>query len=59
MENKNCQIRITRHESDTITDTVFMFDDYRVAIAVENLLHNMQDMSGKVNKIKVGDDTGK
>lgn len=54
-DNKNCQIRITRRESDGITDTVFEFDDYRIAVAVENILHNVNYMTGHVQYIKVGD----
>lgn len=51
----NCTILIERVEGKEITHTTFSTDDYRVAIAIENLLHNMECCKGEVRKYKKGD----
>ena len=40
-EDKNCKVTIERSMGTKKYTTVFVFDDYRVAIAVENILHNL------------------
>lgn len=50
----NCTILIERIEGKEITHTSFQTDDYRVAVAVENLLHNTECCKGEVIKYKKG-----
>ena len=55
INESNCTILIERIEGKEITHTAFRTDDYRVAIAIENLLHNMECCKGEVRKYKKGE----
>lgn len=54
MEKTNCTVVVERKEGDTIKQTIFSFDDYRVAIAIENLLHEMRYVKSEYAKYKEG-----
>lgn len=40
----NCTIVIEQIEGTKCTQEVFSFDDYRVATAISNLLHNIENV---------------
>ena len=40
-QQQNCSIVITQTEKGKVKTEVFNFDDYRIATAIANLLHNM------------------
>lgn len=44
---KNCELTITQRTDKQVETTTFEFEDYRIAIAVKNLLHNMNFVSIK------------
>lgn len=44
---KNCELTITQRTDKHVETTTFEFEDYRIAIAVKNLLHNMNFVSIK------------
>ena len=44
---KNCELTITMKTDKQVETTTFEFEDYRIAVAVKNLLHNMNFVSIK------------
>ena len=50
----NCTIVIEQKMQGKIKQSLFSFDDYRVAIAIENLLCNMEHTKVKFSEYKEG-----
>ena len=53
-KKKNCTIIIEQKNAGEIRQSMFQFDDYRVATALENILCNVNDVSHKVSVYKEG-----
>ena len=52
--DKNCTIVIEQKLGDKIKQSIFKFDDYRVATAIDNLLCNIEHVEHDFSEYKKG-----
>lgn len=52
--NRNCTVVIEQKEGGKIRQTIFSFDDYRVATAISNLLCNINEVRMMTSEYKEG-----